>query len=308
MTKVQAPSFEFQEFHTPVLLKEVIALLNLKKGGHVMDATINGGGHSMAILNVIGPKGKILGIDRDPVLVHVLMEELHRRGITNVDVVCDTYANLDAVAKRRKFGRVRGVVFDLGFSSFHPDRSGRGFSFQKDEPLDMRYNPTSGPTAADIINESTREELEGIIREFGEERFSRRIAEAITIARRKSRVLTTNDLKCAIEGAVPKWYQHRKIHCATKTFQAFRIAVNGELKALKEGVSRAIDIVEPHGRVAVISFHSLEDGLVKRLFRDLSKQGVVTLVTKKPEVPSREEIRQNPRARSAKLRVVEKIK
>lgn len=292
--------------HIPVLVDEVVELLNLSAGDNVIDATINGGGHTEALRVAVGPQGYILGIDRDPELIRLLRVRYQSESVKNVELVCGSFAEIADIARAHHLRSVRGVLFDLGFSSYHIESSGRGFSFQSDEPLDMRYDFTGGPEAADLVNGLSVGELERIIREYGDESFARRIAEEITRTRRKKRIKNTGELVEVIGQAVPGWYRKRKIHWATKTFQALRIAVNDETRHIKEGVSRAIEIVAPRGRVAVISFHSLEDGIIKQLFNTEHKKGGIAIVTKKPVTPSRAEVLANPRARSAKLRVAQK--
>jgi len=292
--------------HIPVLVNEVVELLNLSAGDSAIDATINGGGHTEALRVVVGPQGRILGIDRDPGLIRLLRVRYQSQNVKNVELARGSFADIPDIARMHRLRNIKGILFDLGFSSYHIESSGRGFSFQSDEPLDMRYDFTGGPEAADLVNGLSVAELERIIREYGDESFARRIAEEITRARRKKRIQRTTELVGVIEQAVPGWYRKRKIHWATKTFQALRIAVNDETRHIKEGVSRAVEILAPRGRVAVISFHSLEDGIIKQLFNAEHKKGGIAIVTKKPITPSRAEVLANPRARSAKLRVAQK--
>lgn len=295
-----------ERVHKPVLLREVTEWLALQAGDTAIDATINGGGHTEALRVAVGPQGYILGIDRDPELIRLLKVRYQSEGVKNVELACGSFSEIADIARAHRLQNIRGILFDLGFSSYQIESSGRGFSFQSDEPLDMRYDSTGGPEAADLVNGLSVGELERVIREYGDESFARRIAEEIFKARRKKRIERTMELAGVIGRAVPAWYRHRKIHWATKTFQALRIAVNDETRHITEGVSRAIEIVAPRGRVAVISFHSLEDGIIKQLFNAEHKKGGIAIVTKKPVTPSRAEVLANPRARSAKLRVAQK--
>lgn len=264
----------------------------------------------MAILEKNGLSGKVLGIDRDPTIIKNL--ELKNRLI----LVNDSYANLKKITERYNF-KPDGILFDLGMSSWHLEESKRGFSFQKDEPLDMRYSDVIDfsrslkihyqETAEKIVNTWSEEKIEEILREYGGERFAKRIAKRICEIRKVKPIKTTFQLKEIIRRAFPKRYKFGKIHFATRTFQALRIAVNQELENLKIVLPQALDILEPSGRLVVISFHSGEDRIVKNFFRDQAKQGLLRILTKKPVEPSEEEVRINPRSRSAKLRAVIKF-
>jgi len=216
-------------------------------------------------------------------------------------LVNDSYVNLAETVRKQRFKPVSGILFDLGFSSWHLEESGRGFSFEKNEPLDMRYNPENPLTAEKIVNNWSEREIEKILREYGEERFTKRIAREIIQERKIKPIKTTFQLVETIKKSTPIWYHHRRIHPATRTFQALRIAVNDELNNLKKALPQAVEILEKDGRLAVISFHSLEDRIVKNFFRENLK-----ILTKKPIRPSLEEIEINPRSRSAKLRVGQK--
>lgn len=272
--------------HIPVLQKEVIEYLDPKKNENFIDCTFGGGGHSSLILSKTSPKGKVLGIEADSSLVEKFSNP-------RVILVNDSYINIKEIVERENFYPFSGILFDLGISSWHIDESKRGFSFLRDEPLDMRYSK-EGETAKDILNNYSYQEIERIIREYGEERFSKRIARKITERRNFER---TEDLLKVIRSSVP--LSKGKIHYATRTFQALRIAVNDELENIKRGISSAIEIIPQGGRIVVISFHSLEDRIVKNLFKDKS----LKLLTKKV-VTAQEK---NPRARSAKLRAVIKL-
>lgn len=312
--------------HKPVLLKEVIEYLNPKPGDMFIDATLNGGGHSMAIAERIAPSGKVLGIEWDNELLKQFKLKVQGSKFKdNFILVNDSYTNIENIVREHNF-RPNGILFDLGLSSWHYERSGRGFSFKKDEPLDMRYSPaergkhkTQNPdhkkilnseqtlTAAEVVNTYSKEGLEKVLREYGEEQFSKQIAENIISARRIEPILTTSDLVEVISRSVPGWYKKRKIHFATKTFQALRIEVNAELKNVEKGVSAATNILVPRGRLAVISFHGLEDKAVREIFKKKTKERVIKWVVKGTIKPKWEEVKNNPRARSAKLKVVEKL-
>lgn len=291
--------------HLPVLKEEAIRFLNPKPFENFVDCTLGEGGHTFAILERNKPYGKVLGIDFD----HEFLEKLKLKVKNKISterliVVCGNFANLKAIVKEHDFKPVSGVLFDLGLSSWHLEESRRGFSFLRNEPLDMRYSLKNALTAEAIVNFWSLKDIEKILRLYGQERFSRRIAEEIL----KSRPLkTTVDLVMAVERATPRWYHRRKIHFATKTFQALRIAVNSELKNLEEALPQALEIMERGGRLVVIAFHSLEDRIVKNFLREKEKEGAVEILTKKPLRPSREEIAQNPRSRSARLRAAVKI-
>ena len=290
--------------HTPVLLDEVIQALDPKPGSLVVDCTLNGGGHAAAIA---ARGARVLGIEWDPDIARRFFDR-HPDLKDSVTVVNDSYTHLADILHAR--GLVPdAVLFDLGPSSLHYEASGRGFSFQcPDEPLDMRFNPEAEPeTAGDLVNRGTAEDLEHILTEYGEEQFAGQIAAAIVIARRAAPLRTVADLVTVIQGAVPGWYRHRKLHPATKTFQALRIAVNHELENVETGVAAAISVLKPGGRLAVISFHGLEDRLVRELFKTSAKAGTVRWVTRATVRPAWTEITANPRSRSAKLKLVEKL-
>ncbi len=288
--------------HKPVLLNEVIEWLNIKPGAQIIDATLNGGGHTAGILEKY-PDAKILGIEFDP----DIFREFQKSEIASkVIAVNDSYTNLKNIVNQHGF-RPDGIVFDLGLSSWHYE-SGRGFSFRRDEILDMRFNPqVTQTTAADIVNKSDQKELEKIIFEYGEERFAPQISKEIVSARKEKPIVKTLDLVRVIERAVPGGYKKRKIHYATKTFQALRIAVNGELENVSKGVGQAIKALNPGGRLVVIAFHGLEDKIVKEIFKQKAKNNVIRLPYKGTIKPRWEEVKSNPRARSAKMKIAEKI-
>jgi len=295
--------------HQPVLLKEIIEYLDPKPGDKIIDATLGGGGHAMVLAEKVAPDGKILGIELDPVLFQEAQYAIRNTRYANIVIpINDSYVNIKNIVRERNF-RPNGILLDLGLSSWHYEKSGRGFSFRKDEPLDMRFNPSagSGQAAAEIINTYNREEIEKIIREYGEEQFSKQIAKNIVAARRKKPIMTTGELVEVINNSVPFWYKRKKIHFATKTFQALRIEVNSELKNVERGVSIAIDVLEPNGRLVVISFQGLEDKIVREIFKKKTKEGIIKWVTKRTVKPKWEEVKSNPRSRSAKMKIVEKL-
>ncbi len=298
--------------HIPVLLHEIIEYLNPQPGQKFIDATIGGGGHALGILEHITPGGKLLGIEWDGELLRRLEAQIQPSQFKDSTVLInDSYANLERIAEDNDFKNVQGVIFDLGMSSWHLEESGGGFSFAKDEPLDMRFSRQADddgrPTAAEMINKYREEKLAEILKENGDERFAKRIAGAIVKARKEKPITTTFQLVEIVKNSTPFWYRRGRIHFATKTFQALRIAVNNELENIKSGISQAENILAAGGRLALISFHSLEDRIVKNFFREEGKKGKFKILTKKPIRAKLAEITANPRARSAKLRVAEKL-
>jgi len=292
--------------HTPVLQKEVLEYLDPKPSENFIDCTIDGGGHASAILERNKPNGKVLGIDWDQNQIEnwgLKIENFKNR----LTLVCDNFVNLKEIAKKEKFSQVSGILFDLGMSSWHLEESGRGFSFLKKEPLDMRYNPQSPLTAEKIINYWSKSEIEKILKDFGEESFFQEIADRIINFRKIKPIETTTQLVEIVKGATPGWYQRKKIHPATKTFQALRIAVNDELNNLEKTLPQTIEILKKGGRLVMISFHSLEDRIIKNFLKEKSKEESIKILTKKPISPAQEEIKINPRSRSAKLRAAMKI-
>jgi len=293
--------------HLPVLKEKVIEYLYPKENENFVDCTFGEGGHTKEILKRNGPKGKVLAIEIDPDL-YEKGKKLEEKFKGRLILKNGNFARLKEIVERENFWPVNGILFDLGISSWHLEESGRGFSFKKDEPLIMRYDKDlKALTAIDVLNKFSEREIERILREFGEENFSKKIAREIVKERKKKKIETTFQLVEIVKRAVPKWYQRRKIHFATKTFLALRIFVNKELENLKEGLKHSLEILESRGRLVVISFHSLEDRIVKEFFKKAKKEGLIEILTKKPEVPSKEEIQKNKRARSAKLRAAKKL-
>lgn len=288
--------------HTPVLLQEAIEYLNLSSEKQVIDATLDGGGHTREIITRY-PGIKVLGIEFDPDEFAQLDPELKKQIIT----VNDSYINIREIAAANNV-HPHGVLFDLGVSSWHYESSKRGFSFQHDEPLDMRFNPQVQTTrAADIVNKTDEQELARILSDLGEEQFAESIAQKIVHDRREKPIVGTMDLLEVIQQAVPGWYTHRKIHWATKTFQALRMVVNDELENIRKGLKGAIEILQPGGRLVVISFHGLEDKTVRQVFKEAVAAGQIQWVTKDTIKPAWEEIKDNRRSRSAKMKIAEKI-
>ena len=242
----------------------------------------------------------MLGIEVDS----ELFQRLKVEQIEHLFLVNDSYTNLQKIVEENNFGPISGILFDFGLSSWHLEKSGRGFTFQKDEPLEMSFNQDRGLTAQEIVNQWDAEEIAEILEEYGGERFSKRISQSIVEQRKREPIKRTRQLIEVIRRGIPKKFQHNRIHFATRTFQALRIAVNNELENIKQVLPQALEILEKGGRLAVISFHSGEDRIAKHFFKEQSQKGALEILFKKPIIGSEEEIKQNPRARSAKLRVV----
>jgi 16S rRNA (cytosine1402-N4)-methyltransferase len=300
--------------HQPVLVTETLAALNVQPGGRYIDCTVGSGGHAAAILETSAPGGQLLGIEADPDALKVAQVRLQGKAAILVN---DNFANLKAICQKYGFHPVQGILFDLGLSSLQLNRNSRGFSFQRDAPLDMRFSPDQQLTAADIVNTLPEAELADIIRQYGEERYSRQIARNIV---RKRPLRTTLDLAQLVLETLGS--RRGRIHPATRTFQALRIAVNRELENLEAALPQAVELLEQGGRLVVISYHSLEDRLVKHLMRSQSQRCIcppgtpvcicehnptLGLVNKRVITPSATEVAANPRSRSAKLRVAERL-
>ena len=287
-----------QRIHTPVLLNEVLRYLAPADGGIYVDCTLGLGGHAENILQSCGPSGRVIGFEWDSAALKLAVERLAPFG-HRFSALFRSYAEIMEGLNEIDVHRVDGLLLDLGVSSLQFDSEERGFSFQKNGPLDMRMDRRKELTAEKIINDFSREELADIFFYYGEERQARRIAAHIVAERIKEKIITTAHLARIVATAIPKKYQPRKIHAATKVFQALRIAVNSELDNLNTLLDHITELLKPGGRVCVISFHSLEDRLVKRKFNNHSE---LHILTKKPVTPDAGEIEMNPRARSAKLR------
>ena len=281
--------------HVPVLLTEAVNALDPQPGSVVVDGTLGAGGHTRALAERVGPNGLVIALDRDPAAVAAAADALTGLPIVLVE---SNYCDLPEVLAQLDQPPVAGVLLDLGLSSDQLADPGRGFSFNMDGPLDLRFDPSTGEPASKLVNRLAPETLADIIYQYGEDRYSRRIARAIEQARRQQPIETAAELAQIVRRAVPR--SREKIDPATRTFQALRIAVNDELGSLERGLSRIPDCLAAGGRLAVISFHSLEDRPVKQAFRDDPR---LEVVTRKPIVPTAEEVAGNPRARSAKLRV-----
>lgn len=293
--------------HKPVMCKEVVNYLNLKTGAVVVDATVGTGGHAFEILKNISDV-RLIGVDRDAESLEVAKERFSSLK-AKVDFVHDDFRNIDHILNNLKINEVDAIFFDLGISSYQLDLSERGFSLQKDGPLDMRMDRSSYICAYDLVNNLTRDEIASILYNFGQERFSRKIAAQLVRERVNHPIATTAQLTQTVLRALPfSYHSYGRIHPATRTFQAFRIAVNRELEALDEALKKAIDFLKVNGRICVISFHSLEDRIVKDTFRQFQRAGILELITRKPLPASGDELNQNPRSRSAKLRVAKKVK
>lgn len=289
------------------MVSEVLEFLQPKAGGIYVDGTLGGGGHAKALLSQL--KTKLIGIDQDLEAIFAAKKNLAGFG-ENVIFVHDNFSNLPAILKSQGIDKVDGILLDLGVSSYQFDNPKRGFSFQNDAPLDMRMDQEQEKTAGDIINFYDEKELADIFYKFGEERYSRQIAKRVVGARGQSPIKTTGELVEIIKSATPPKYRFgSKIHFATRVFQALRIEVNDELKVLEEFVPKAAELLAGDGRLVIISFHSLEDRIVKHSFRDLEEKnnGKFKVLTKKPIMVTEEEIATNPRSRSAKMRALRKV-
>lgn len=310
------PSDQAEPAHIPVLFQVILSALAPQPGGRFIDATVGAGGHAAGLLAATAPDGRLLGLDRDPAALAVARQRLSVYG-ERASLVLGTFADLAAIAQAQGFVAVDGVLFDLGLSSLHLADPSRGFSFQAEGPLDMRFDPTQDLTAADLVNNLSMNDLAELLYQYGEERESRRIARAIVHARP---LRTTRQLAEVVARAVGG--RRGRIHPATRTFQALRIAVNDELRQLEAALPQAVALLRPGGRLAVITFHSLEDRIVKDFLRRESRDCIcppglpvcvcghranLRLITRKPITPSAEEVQANPRSRSAKLRVAEKV-
>ncbi len=294
--------------HKTVLLKEAIDGLEIKDGDIFVDGTLGGGGHSEEVAKRFGDAVVMIGIDLDPQAIVRSKERLNPYKL-DIHYVQDSFRNMGSILDSLSLQSVDKILLDIGLSSNQFEDSGRGFSFQKDEPLIMSFKQDlkeEDLTAREIVNTWELENLTTIIKSYGEEQFAWRIAKAIVAKRELKPIETTFELVEIIKIATPKWYHHKRIHPATKTFQALRITVNDEIESLKDGLVQSFDRLSSGGHLAVISFHSLEDRVVKNFFKDKEKNGLGKLINKKPIIPSKDEVEENPRARSAKLRIISK--
>jgi 16S rRNA (cytosine1402-N4)-methyltransferase len=292
--------------HNPVLTKEIMSFLNPAPGQIIVDATIGGAGHSEQILQKIIPGGTLIGIDRDEETLRLASERL-KPFEGSFKLINKNFKHLKETLKDIGVEKVNGIIFDLGISSIQMEARQRGFGIKSEGPLDMRMDRKQALTAKDIVNRFSERELSEIIRDLGEERFYRRIARRIVEERKKKEISTTAELAAVISNSLPYRYNKYKIHPATRTFQAIRIKVNDELGSISQALSELPDVMEKGARACVISFHSLEDRIAKNTFKEFKANGIFSILTKKPLTPDETELAMNPRSRSAKLRVGERL-
>ena len=307
--------------HTPVMPDEVVYFLKCESGGLYIDGTLGGGGHTARILEAAEPDGRVIGIDHDEDAINEARENL-KNYISRVTTVKGNFADIKGILGEMGITGVNGIVLDLGVSSYHLEKPERGFSFRFEGPLDMRMDRSKDRTAREIVNKLREKELADIFRQYGEERWANKIAKAIVKRRKVGQITTTTELADIVCSSIPARYHPRDIHPATRTFQALRIVVNDELRNLERAIDDGVHLIKSGGRFVVISFHSLEDRVVKERFRALErgcicpldfpecrcgKKPVLRIITKKPVIPSPAEIMSNPRARSAKMRAAERI-
>jgi len=295
------------KIHIPVMMEEVLDYLDLGPGKIIVDATAGTGGHSEAILEKISPGGRLIAIDRDEESLEVCRGRL-KDFSGAVDFVRANFVDIDSVLGDLGIQKVDGILFDLGISSYQMDDAERGFSFQKEGPLDMRMDRAARISAYDLVNNLNEDEISALLWNFGQERWHNRIAQMLVQEREKQPVSTTRQLADIVRRSIPYRYRyaHHRIHPATRTFQAVRIAVNAELETLEDAVRKGVLSLAKGGRICVISFHSLEDRVIKFAFRRLASEGTIDIVTVKPLVPRWSEIKANPRSRSSKLRVAQR--
>lgn len=306
--------------HTPVLLKEVIDGLNVKENGIYVDGTLGGAGHSLEIAKRL-TTGKLIGIDQDLNALKKAKEVL-KDNMDKVILVHENYVNIENILHKLNIRKVDGILLDIGVSSHQLDEEKRGFSYSKEAPLDMRMDNTKKFSAWNVVNGYSKEELEKIIWDYGEERWAKRISEFIVSERRKAPIDTTFRLVDIIKKAIPKNARRKGHHPAKKTFQAIRIEVNDELHVLENSIPNMIRLLNKKGRLCIITFHSLEDRIVKKMFVELNKDCIcppefpicvcdkekeINIITKKPIIPTKSEVERNPRSRSSKLRIAERV-
>jgi 16S rRNA (cytosine1402-N4)-methyltransferase len=317
---MQNAASEKEFHHVSIMLDQVIENLNIKPDGIYMDGTLGGAGHASAIARKLSSEGHLIGIDQDEAAISVSKKRLS--GVqAQVTVVRDNYVNFKSVLEKLGISAVDGILLDLGVSSYQLDNAERGFSYMHDAPLDMRMDERAEKTAADIVNEYSERELFHVIKDFGEDRFAQNIAKHIVQARNKKRIETTFELNDIIRSSIPMKFQKMEGHPSKRTFQALRIELNGELRVLRDALSSMIGSLKPGGRIAIITFHSLEDRIVKNAFRTAEnpcicppqlpqcvcgRKSLGKVITRKPIIPSEEEMQENSRSRSAKLRVFER--
>ncbi len=308
-------------YHVPILLNKAIQLLNPKPGGVYVDATLGGGGHFKELLKQTQYQGTFIGIDQDEAAIVNAKKNLLKSS-ADIRLINDNFSNLKKIIRDNKLNLIDGILFDLGVSSQQLDEGSRGFSYMQDAPLDMRMDPRKSFSAKDVVNRAPKEKLKQIIQEYGEEPWASRIAGFICKTRNRQKIRTTGELVEIIKNAIPARARRRGGHPARKTFQAFRIYVNNELEILSPSIKDAVTLLKPNGRICIISFHSLEDRIVKNTFKFLATDCIcpkealfctcnhiksLKILTSKPISPSQKEIKVNPRARSAKLRAAVKL-
>ena len=297
-----------EKLHVPVMLQEVLDYLKLTPGQIIVDATLGTGGHSLEILKRITPGGRLIGIDRDENSLNICRQRLAEFK-ENTELVHANFADIDQVLANLGIDKIDGIVFDLGISSYQLQDAQRGFSFQQEGPLDMRLDKSSYISAYDLINNLNENEISQMLWNFGQERWHNRIAHLLVQERKSEPISTTKQLANLVMRAIPHRYRrsYYRIHPATRTFQAVRIAVNRELEILENAIKKAVDLLRKQARICVISFHSLEDRVIKHTFRALAADGLIDIVTAKPLTPGFGEIEVNPSSRSSKFRVAERI-
>jgi len=295
-------------FHIPVMLREILDYLDLEKKDQIVDATLGTAGHSKEILERILPGGGLIGIDRDKDSLSVARQRLSEFG-SACTFIHGNFVDIDTILEKLKIEKVDGILFDLGISSYQLKDAARGFSFQNEGPLDMRMDKDSYISAYDLVNNLNEEELSSLLWNFGEERWHNRIARILVKERQRQPIATTVELANIVSRSIPYRYRrsHYRIHPATRTFQAVRIAVNRELEILDTAISKSISVLKKGARICIISFHSLEDRLIKLAFRKAQGEGLVNILTPKPLTPAQSEIIFNPASRSSKLRVAERV-
>ncbi len=288
------------------MLEEVLGHLNLGPGKIVVDGTLGAAGHSLKILEIILPGGKLIGLDRDQKAIEIARENL-KNFPGSCDLIHSNFQEMDKALESLGIKGVDGILLDLGISSIQLDDPERGFSFQADGPLDMRLDQSSYISAYDLVNNLNEDELSELLWTYGQERWHNRIARFLVEERQKNPISTTAQLRDIVVRATPHKYRYQRIHPATRTFQAIRIAVNRELESLEEALEKAVKLLNKNGRICIISFHSLEDRIVKIGFKNLAGQGLIRIITPKPLEATDSEVSLNPRSRSAKLRVAERL-
>jgi 16S rRNA (cytosine1402-N4)-methyltransferase len=292
--------------HKHVMGKEVMEFLEVKPNQIVVDCTVGAGGHSLNIARRIMPEGRLIGIDQDQEILEIARENL-KNYKNNCHLVHGNFREIDQILKNLKIDKVDAILYDLGVSSLQLENAERGFSFSREGPLDMRMDKNSRISAFDLVNNLSERELSKILAEYGQEWYARKIASRIVETRKNKTISTTRELAELVRRSVPRRGWGVKIDPATRTFLALRIAVNNELESLKISLEKAVKLLKTKSRICVISFHSLEDRIVKLCFRELAKENILKILTKKPLVPTEDEIRKNPRARSAKLRAAMRV-